>query len=150
MSERFWGSDEDLLAGLGEALQSAGHTAASHIAGRAAWTLRDSSQIEMAVLTFDSLLVEAGSLREQNAEARMLTFVTDDDVSLEVELGDDRLVGQVFPAALGTVTIVAVSRSADRAETDDVGCFSLPLPAGPFRLRFESPEMEFLTDWIRL
>ncbi len=151
MSERFWGTDDDLLVGLGEALRSAGPSSASQLAGRAAWSLRDNSQLDTAALTFDSLLMELESLRDlPNAAARMLTFATDDDVSLEIELGTERLVGQVFPGASGTVSVIALSGPGERTETDDIGCFSLPLPSGPFRLRFESPDVSFLTDWIRL
>lgn len=151
MSDHIWDSDEELLAELGEALRSAGSTTASHLAARAAWALRERSHVEIARLTFDSMLADTGSLRDmQNATARMLTFGTEDGVSLEVELTGDRLLGQVFPVLNGTITSVVMSGPEQRVDTDELGCFSLPLPSGPFRLRFESTDTAFLTDWMRL
>lgn len=151
MDEQAWGTDEELLIELGEALRSAGPLPAGHAAGRAAWASRRGSRFQSAALTFDSVLEDVAALRDvQNAQARMLTFATEDNFSLEVELGEDRLLGQIIPAVAGSVTTVTVEGSGETTVTDEVGCFGLSLPSGPFRLQFESPEADFITEWMRL
>ena len=151
MNDQTWERDDELLAELGDALRSAGPLSASHVEGQAAWSRREKRHLEIARLTLDSLLADSSSLRDvQNASARMLTFVTDDQVSLEVELNGNRLVGQIFPYVPGIITSVTIAGPEQNAEIDDVGCFSIEVPTGPFRLRFDSPEVIFVTDWMRL
>jgi hypothetical protein len=146
-------NDDLLLSELAEALRSAEPISAALSAGLEAWDRRptDPSRPERAMLTYDSLLEDTAAVRAvQAAEARMLTFTTDDGRTLEVELGDRSLVGQTYPIVQGTMTAIAVDGPAESVEVDEIGCFSLPLPVGPFRLHFTSATVEFITEWMRL
>lgn len=145
--------DDLLMRELAEALRSAEPISAGLAAGLDAWDRRlaGSSSPELANLTYDSLLEDAAAVRGvQAAEARTLTFTTDDGRTLEVELGDSQLVGQTYPIAAGTITAEAASGPAESVEVNEVGCFTMAIPTGPFRLRFTSPTTEFITEWMRL
>jgi hypothetical protein len=146
-----WGDDNELLSAMGDALGSAGTVPRSVIlSGRAAWTWRTIDD-ELATLVFDSFLEDAASVRgDQNSAARLLIFEGADGAAVEFEVGEDGLVGQLLPPNAGQVSLVSAAGGAVEAVTDDVGCFVLPLPEGPFRLVCRTRETTFSTDWVHL
>ena len=146
---RGWGDDEALLAELGAALRYAGPAPETVVSdGRAAWTWRGiDTELELAQLVLDSSLDEAAAVR--GAAPRLLVF-DGGTLSLEVEVGEDALLGQLLPPATGDVALIAADGTETTVSTDDVGCFSLPLPSGPARLRARTTEGDLLTDWLAL
>jgi hypothetical protein len=151
MEPQLWSNDDDLLDALGDALRSAGPIP-SHVtlSGRAAWTWR-SIDAELATLVFDSALEEAVSVRaDGGSTARLLIFEGEQGSSVEFEVGEDGLVGQLLPPAAGQVSLLSTDGAAVEVEADSVGCFVLPLPGGPFRLLCRTSETTFTTDWVRL
>jgi len=154
-----WGDDDQLMAALGEAVRLGDPPPEFVAAGRAAYAWR-TIDAELAALTYDSAAeLCTTATRAQAAPVRALTFAAA-DVTIEVELTGDALLGQVCPARDGTVD---VERSPDAGAgpadggragapvaVDEVGYFVVrPLPAGPFRLRYRRPGgVEVVTGWI--
>ena len=151
MENSVWSDDDELLQAMGDALKSAGTVPRSvTLSGRAAWTWRD-IDAELATLVYDSFLEGAASVRGDDQTAtRLLIFEGAEDTSVEFEVGEDGLVGQLLPPEAGQVSLVSAAGGAVDAQTDDVGCFVLPLPTGPFRLLCRTSETTFTTDWVHL
>jgi hypothetical protein len=145
--------DEELLAVLRQALaerQAVPPEFVEAAKNAFAWHNIDA---ELAELTYDSSRDAelAPSTRAETASIRALTF-TSAHLTIELEVTQDALVGQIVPAQAGTITV----RVQDGAETtvavDDIGCFSIrPVPAGQFRLHCHTAAgLEALTGWIAL
>jgi hypothetical protein len=156
MERQTW-SDEELLAARRDALASVGPTPDDvrlteqvKASGKAAWTWR-TIDAELATLVFDSLLEESALVRgDDSTAARLLVFEGAGESSVEFEVGDRGLVGQLLPPAPGTVRLLNADAPEVETPTDEVGCFELPLPPGPFRLICRTSESEFSTEWVRL
>jgi len=150
VSDQVW-NDDALLAELGAALRSAGSGEHSLVAGNAAWALRElSADLELATLAFDSYIDEGAGVRAGPDEGRMLLFDLDGEPSMELEIGQDALVGQLLSAGRDLVTLTDSEGRVETVRTDDVGCFSLPLPNRPFRLQFGQPPKVAVTDWLNI
>lgn len=151
MGRPLWDDDEALLAELGAALRSAGEVPATVVSdGQAAWAWRGvDAELELASLVLDSCLDETADVRGAQDGPRLLVF-DGGAVSLEVEVGEDALIGQLLPPAAGEVALVAADGAETTVSSDDVGCFTLPLPSGPVRLRARTSEGTLLTDWLSL
>lgn len=127
---------------------------------RSAYTWR-TVDAELAELSFDSLLDRelAGSVRDDGTATlgpRMLGFgavVGDEDVAIEVEIspgpGDPVLIGQLLPAAAGTVELQRADGCTSVVRADDLGRFRVePVPAGPLRLRMRHAGRIVQTTWV--
>jgi hypothetical protein len=83
---------------------------------------------------------------------RLITFESD-VVSVEIEVIAERsmqIVGQVAPAAAGTVEVHA-GASVQSNAVDDLGRFQVgEVASGPFRLTMQLEGRDFETDWITL
>lgn len=144
--------DDTLLELLGAALQ-AGDPVPEHVLaaarGAVAWRTIDQ---DLADLVFDSA-VELTGVRDRDA-ARQLTFRTAD---LEIELmvvdpASRRLVGQLVPPRVTTVTLEGTEASATQ-ESDSYGRFTFESVAdGPVRLAVGGADggADVLTDWVLL
>lgn len=108
---------------------------------------------ELAQLTYDSIrgFEYAPPTRAEGATIRALTF-TSARLTIELEVTEDSLLGQVVPAQAATIAVQAEGATDTAIETDDIGCFSIgPIPVGPFRLHCQaSAGVEVLTGWITL
>jgi hypothetical protein len=108
---------------------------------------------ELAQLTYDSThgseLVAA--TRSETASIRALTF-TSSRLSIELEVTEDSVLGQIVPAQLASIEVQAQDGPASVIPTDEIGCFSIiPIPAAPFRLRCQvAAGADILTGWITL
>lgn len=72
-----------------------------------------------------------------------------ESLTVELEIADHFIVGQVYPTQSGTVTLTPASGSAVEVSTDEMGCFTIDRPAGgPFRLRCVTPESSVITEWL--
>src|SRR4051794_21473579 len=93
-------SDDELMLELKEAVAGE-RSAPEHVleAARAAFEWRNLDEdLELLSLSYDSSLAEAVGVRgPAPAAARMLVF-DGDQVTIELELGSDVLMGQVVPA----------------------------------------------------
>jgi hypothetical protein len=151
--------DEQLMAALGEAIRAREAVPASFIqTGKNAYAWHN-IDAELAQLTYDSAsdLGLAAAVRSETASIRALTF-TSARLSIEVEVTDDSLVGQVIPvspAREATIEVQAKAGVIPPAATtpvDEIGCFAVsPKPASPFRLRYRAADgTDVVTGWITL
>ena len=145
--------DEILLTALREALaaRDAVPQAFLETARNAyAWHHIDA---ELAQLTYDSRHDTERELavRSESASIRALTFHSA-RFSVEVEITDDALLGQVVPPQRGTVEIQTLVGHTSAVEVDDVGCFAVePKPDSPFRMRLRTEgQPDVLTGWLTL
>jgi hypothetical protein len=148
--------DEELLTALREAMRAREAVPADFIEmGKNAYAWHN-IDAELAQLTYDSdrdadLMA---SLRSETASIRALTF-TSAHLSIEVEVTDESLVGQVVPIVPereGTIEVQAKAGATTTTSVDEIGCFAVsPKPASPFRLRYRAADgTDVLTGWITL
>jgi hypothetical protein len=108
---------------------------------------------ELARLTYDSSRdadLSAG-LRSESASIRALTF-TSAHLTIELEIGDSALLGQIMPPRPGVIEAQTRGGAATRATVDEIGCFTVePIPRGPFRLHCHTEDgTDVVTGWITL
>ena len=90
-------------------------------------------------------------MRAEAAPVRALTF-TSARLTIELEVSEDSLLGQVIPAQAGLIEIQGREGTVATVQADEVGCFLIrPVPAGPFRLRCRTADgSDILTGSITL
>ena len=145
--------DEQLLAALREALGADENVPPEFIElGKNAYAWHN-IDAELAQLTYDSIHEpeEALSLRAEAASIRALTF-TSAHLTIELEVSEDSVLGQVIPAQSGMIEIQGREGTTATTEADEVGCFLIrPIPDSPFRLRFRTADdTDILTGSITL
>jgi hypothetical protein len=145
--------DEEVLAALQQALHAQRAVPPEFIeAGKSAFAWHN-IDAELAQLTYDSAL-DSGrelSLRAEAASIRALTF-TSAHVTIELEVTQDSLLGQIIPAQPATIKIQPREGAETALTTDEIGCFSIqPIPSGPFRMHCHTAaDVDALTGWITL
>ena len=150
MTSQQW-DDDRLMAALGEAVRDGLDVPPEFTqAGQAAYTWR-TVDAELAALTFDSAVQAAApALRAEEASPRYLTFAGA-ELTVELEIGPDSLVGQIVPSRPGHVDTCPATGAAATAQIDEIGCFIIrPLPSSPFRLHCHTAGVSVLTTWITL
>ncbi|MGH3231176.1 MAG: hypothetical protein ACRDOA_21805 [Streptosporangiaceae bacterium] len=147
--------DDELLAALGEALKAREAVPEWFVeTGKNAYAWHN-IDAELAQLTYDSAsdsdrdLVAA--VRSETASIRALTF-TSPHLSLELEVTEDALLGQIVPPRAGTLEVQTTAGTIATILVDEIGCFAIePIPASPFRLRCRTGhDTDVLTGWITL
>jgi hypothetical protein len=145
--------DDNLLAALRAAMRARSQVPPELVqAGKSiyAWHTIDA---ELAALTFDSDREPqaAAATRSESASIRALTFSAA-HLTIEVEVTETSLIGQVIPPQEGTVEAQTRDGATTAAPVDGIGCFSVePIPPGPFRLRYRGQEAtDVVTSWITL
>ena len=147
-----WG-DDDLLAALREAVRARQAVPAEFVeAGKSAFAWHN-IDAELAQLTYDSSrdsLYEP-SLRAEAAVVRALTF-TSPHLTIELEVSEDSLLGQIIPAQRGTVRVQPADGTETTVAADEIGCFAIrPIPSRPFRLYCQiGGGTDAQTGWITL
>jgi hypothetical protein len=142
--------DDDLLRELGAAVQEGAAVPESFLAvGRAAFAWRN-VDAELATLVAG----EAPALRAaepQPAPLRSFTFAAR-ELSIEVEVADGALLGQVVPPAPGRIELRVRAGTLAEAAVDELGWFAFrPLPEGMFRLYLHTANgSQVLTEWVTL
>jgi hypothetical protein len=144
--------DEELLAALGEAMKARQAVPEWFVeTGKNAYAWHN-VDVELAQLTYDSLVdrEQAAAVRSEAASIRALTF-TSAHLSIELEVTDGRLLGQVIAPRAGTLE-THTTAGITTWPVDEIGCFVLdPKPASPFRLRFRAVDgTDVLTGWVTL
>jgi len=144
--------DEQLLAALGEAVKAREAVPEWFVeTGKNAYAWHN-IDAELAQLTYDSQ-ADAGQMavaRSETASIRVLTF-TSTHLSIELEVADGSLLGQVVPPQPGTLETHTRSGMIT-SPVDEAGFFALePIPASPFLLRFRATDgASVMTGWITL
>jgi hypothetical protein len=147
-------TDDELIEALRRAVTEKEAVPADFVAAAKdafAWHNIDA---ELAQLTFDSRDADrtlALATRTEAASIRALTF-TSGRLTIELEVAQDSLVGQIVPAQPAVVSVLPRTGSEIELTADEIGCFSVePIPAGQFRLRCRtSAGVETMTGWITL
>ncbi|MFF9201981.1 hypothetical protein ACF1AE_09155 [Streptomyces sp. NPDC014986] len=102
----------------------------------------------VAELTFDSL-VDAIPVRGVTDAPRMLTF-TAGEVTLDVEVTEQGILGQVLPPRPARIEILGGPQAAVSLTADDMGRFTADTPRrGPFALRLRTGGSVVETEWLR-
>jgi hypothetical protein len=145
--------DEQLLALLKEALGDSQAVPPDFIAaGRNAYAWRG-VDAELAQLSYDSELDQdaVAGVRAEAASIRALTF-TSPHLTIELEVGEDALLGQLVPTGEGTIEVQTRAGVTATIAVDEVGCFPIsPIPPSPFRLRCRATGgASVVTGWITL
>ncbi|MFB7508517.1 hypothetical protein [Streptomyces broussonetiae] len=103
---------------------------------------------EIAELAFDSL-VDALPVRGVTDPPRMLTFRAG-EVTVDVEVTEDGLIGQVLPPASARIEVLGGPQTARPVTVDPLGRFASDTPpAGPFALRLRTGAEVIVTEWLR-
>jgi hypothetical protein len=144
--------DEEILAELGEALRAREEVPEWFIeTGKNAYAWHN-IDAELAQLTYDSLVdrERAAAVRSEAASIRALTF-TSTQLSIELEVAESSLIGQIIPPRAGTLE-VHTTAGVTSSPVDEIGCFVVdPIPSSPFRLRCRTEDgADVLTGWITL
>jgi hypothetical protein len=144
--------DEELLAALAQALRAREAVPEWFVeTGKNAFAWHN-IDAELAQLTYDSRRDRdvAAATRSETASIRALTF-TSGQLSIELEVGESTLLGQIIPPRAGTLEIHTAAGVAS-SPVDEIGCFGVsPIPASPFRIRCRTEDgADVLTGWITL
>ena len=145
--------DERLLVALSEAMKARQAVPSWFVeTGKNAFAWHN-IDAELAQLTYDSYedQREPALMRSETASIRALTF-TSDHLSLELEVTETSLLGQIIPPGAGVLEIHTRAGEISTTEVDEVGCFAVdPIPESPFRLRCRSADgTDVLTGWISI
>ena len=144
--------DDNLLAALREALSASEAVPAWFVeTGKNAYTWHN-IDAELAQLTYDSFSDQrmATATRSETASIRALTF-TSANLSMELEVSEDSLLGQIIPPRAGMLEI-HTKTGVITTSVDEIGCFAVdPKPDTSFRLRCRIADgTDVLTGWIDL
>jgi hypothetical protein len=164
MSSSQWG-DDDLRNELGGAVADDDELL-TELRGALAEEAVDASVIEAAQAVFTWRTVDAelevlGLAAESAAPAAVRggsgpevtrTFrFHGERLSVDVEIDEEGIVGQLSPPGAGQVTLVTADGPRDVTLTDEVGGFMLPPPPpGPMRLDCRLGPDHFVTEWISI
>ncbi len=143
--------DERLLSALSEAMKARQAVPSWFIeTGKNAFAWHN-IDAELAQLTYDSSTdrERTAAVRSETASIRALTF-TSAHLSIELEVTDDSLLGQIIPPRAGTLEIHTRAGEISTTEVDEIGCFAVdPIPDSPFRLRCRAADgTDVLTGWV--
>lgn len=144
-------SDEQLLAELREALTTAEQVPSGFIAaGKAAFAWR-TVDAELAALAQEVSDADAlAGVRAERAAVRALSFLAS-DISIELEVTPDALLGQLVPARPGTIEVQTQEGGLQAVTVDESGWFAIrPLPNTMFRLHLQTANDNVITEWVRL
>jgi hypothetical protein len=142
--------DEELLAALQQALSRRREVPPEFVAAAKSAYTWHSIDVELAQLTYDSTCHYA-PIRAETASIRALTF-TSAHLSVELEVMEDSLLGQVLPAQAAVVEVHGGTGGETEILTDEIGCFTIrPIPRCPFRLSCRvAASLGMLTNWLTL
>jgi hypothetical protein len=145
--------DEDILLALRDAVRARQEVPADFVtAGQSAFAWHN-IDAELAQLTYDSQrdLADAAAVRTEAASIRALTF-TSARLTIELEVTQDALVGQIVPAQTAVVKVRFRSGGETDVTADEIGCFTIePIPIEQFRLECRTADgIQALTGWVAL
>ena len=143
--------DNELMAAIQRAVaESAIVPPGAFEVARVAFQLRAiDSELELLTMLYDSSLDGEAVVRGSSyVSAQYLTF-QGNELTLEVEISTDNILGQVIPPQVASVSLVTSDGEFAACETDDLGGLLLPRPpSGHVRLACRTAASSLLTDWI--
>jgi len=142
--------DEVLMSVLGKALHERQDIPAEwREAALAAYAWRTVDE-ELLALSYDSD-VEAGAAVRGSGEPRTVSFTGGGGLSLEVELSERQIMGQLTAPGSSEVTFESADGRVRQAPTDDSGFFSLTNEDhGLVRFVLQADDTRYVTEWIVL
>jgi hypothetical protein len=146
-----WSDDEALITDLRAALAEPGRvTDQAREAARAALTWQGVDE-ELMLLTHDSLFADHSLVRSAGtAPPRVLAFQAS-GFSLEVELDEDVLTGQLLPGSPAVVEVAGARGTQVRAEADDQGFFTVSgVSGGRVRFSVGLGGQTHTSEWVTL
>jgi len=145
-------SDDELLRELRAALQESPVDESVIRAAEAAFTWRTvDAELELLALATDSALTDGAMVRGGGPGGPRTLAFHGERLSVEIEIDENGIVGQLTPPRPGQVTLVTASGPQATAQADEVGCFAFPPPtSGPLRLDCRLGTDRFITEWVTL
>jgi hypothetical protein len=143
-------TDEELLHELTAALREepVDDSVIRAAQGAFAWRTVDA---DLILLDLDSSATAAAGApvrAESSAAPRTLAF-HGGELSVEIEIDEAGIVGQLTPPQPGRVTLLTPAGPGPSTQADEVGCFAFPPPvSGPIRLDCRMDDDHFVTQWV--
>lgn len=147
VESRNFPDDESLLAELGKALVPSGRPDSDRMVAdaRAAFLFLNMEE-ELASLVCDSMPAGTDGDSRAPSTSRILVFESD-DVSVEMEVTDEGIVGQVVPPSVAGIHLETPDGTRTPVIVDELGCFATALfRRGLFRLRVDTTGSATVTD----
>jgi hypothetical protein len=157
VSDRWWETDQQLLAALRDALDAEAEVPETfRAAGRAVFPGPD-LDAELAALSYDStqsLALVRGApddSGDEPATVRALSFAHA-ELTIHLQVADGAVLGQLVPPPCAELILQTPAGKPIRIGIDEDGWFVLrPVPAGRFRLRCQTVDGNtVVTAWIML
>ena len=143
-------SDDELLRELAAALREEPVDDSIIRAGQGAFAWR-TVDADLILLELDSSATAAAGAQVRAGESaapRTLAF-HGEQLSVEIEIDEAGIVGQLTPPQPGRVTLLTAVGQEASTQADEVGCFAFPSPlSGPVRLDCRVDDDHFVTQWI--
>lgn len=152
MSSPRW-SDDELLQELGAALQELPVDESVIRSAEAAFTWRTvDADLEFLGLVAGSGLTAGTLVRGSGPGAPRTLVFRGERLSVEAEIDEDGMVGQLIPAQPGQVTLVTADGPQATTEADELGCFAFPPPVsgGALRLACRLDGGHYSTEWVTI
>jgi len=143
-------TDDELLRELAAALREepVDDSIVRAAQGAFAWRTVDA---DLIMLELDSNAIAAADAPVRaggSAAPRTLAF-RGEQLSVEIEIDEAGIVGQLTPPRPGRVTLLAAAGPQASTQADEVGCFAFPPPvSGPIRLDCRVDDDHFVTPWV--
>jgi len=149
LSSPTW-NDDELLRELRAALQESPVDEGVIRAAQAAFTWRTvDDDLELLSLDAGFGLTADALVRGGGAGGPRTLAFHGERLSVEIEIDEAGIVGQLTPPRPGQVTLVTADGPQATTQADDIGCFIFPPPtAGPLRLDCRLGDGHFITDWV--
>lgn len=149
MSSPRW-TDDELLQELREALAEPPADESVIRAAQAAYTWRTvDADLELLSLEAGLEMTSGALVRDGGPGAARTLVFRGGRLSVEIEIDEAGIVGQLIPPQPGQLTLVTADGPQATAQADEVGCFALPLPgSGPLRLDCRLGADHFVTEWV--
>ncbi len=147
-----WANDDYLMRELEEAVSETRWVSdTARTAARAAFSWRTVDS-ELLVLSYDSLLHEDAPVRRADGEAVRTASFQGDGITLEVEVDDGNLLGQLVPGRACHVLLENLDGSVVSTEADESGFFSIPdlNPGRSVRFKLKIGDSTKTTAWMAL
>jgi hypothetical protein len=116
--------------------------------GAFAWRTVDADLI-LLELDSDAAAAAGAPVRAGGSAAPRTLAFHGEQLSVEVEIDEAGIVGQLTPPQPGRVTLLTAAGPGASTEADEVGCFAFPPPvSGPIRLDCRVDDDHFVTQWV--
>jgi hypothetical protein len=145
-------SDGELLFELGVALREepVDERIVRAAQGAFAWRTVDADLILLELDSSATTAAGAAVRAAGSAAPRTLTF-RGEQVSVEIEIDEAGIVGQLTPPQPGRVALLTAAGPGASTRADEVGCFAFPPPvSGPIRLDCRVDDDHFVTQWVTI